>query len=109
MARELDGTVLLQILLEERLTGRGSGQSPTRQRHDWTVSQNYGTGIAAGQLDRPYSVKSGTVDTTGTTIDLSGTSIADVADGSLTVSFAKIKLVMLTNEDATNNLLVFGS
>jgi hypothetical protein len=110
MAREASGTLKIEALFEERLTGRGVGNDTARMPHNLTIVDALTTtGTASGQIDRVYSVKDGSVDGTGTTIDLVGTSITDALDTGLTCNFTKIKVLVITNTHATNNLLIGGS
>jgi hypothetical protein len=107
MSREASGTFRVEVQVEERLTGRGSGSDPTRQQHNFAHTRKLDNGTSTNQIDRVYSGTVSALDTTGATIDLSG-SVADVADGSLTVAFAKLKTLVVKNT-GSNNLVVGGS
>jgi|GEM_PF-6049270 len=112
MAREASGTLELRFHGEERLTGRGIGSDTGRLPHNLDIVSNFQNGTSDGQIDRIYSTAAGSVVAASpVTIDLVGTSLPDVLDTGLSVSFADLQTLILVNTTASGggNLLVGGA
>lgn len=110
MARQASGSLVIQHHVEERITGRGVGGDVARMPHNFDLSRSYESGTSPDQIDRVYSSDVGaTVDGTGVTLDVVGTTLADRLDASLTVSVVKLRTLVIRNLGTVGNLLVGGS
>lgn len=106
MARIANGSIRVEVDIQEAETAIGSGDSTARMLHTLAFAKTVENGTADGQINRVYSTTAAFT-TGGTDVDLSG-ALASPVGVSNTVVLVDLVGVYIENTSAAGNLLVGG-
>jgi hypothetical protein len=105
MARFANGSVRVEVDINEAVTALGAGDDIARMPHRRVYSKTLASGTADGEIDRVVS-QGVSFTTTPTDIDLSGSLTSPLNAGA--VVFAEVSMIYIENTAAAGNLQVGG-